>query len=175
MKMISRAGWILFPVSTIVIACAAPRSASRNGTGGPMLAPTGQNAAATQSGTRRESVQVDARIAEACALPETYFPFDSDSIDGNAARALDTLARCFVSGPLKGRAMKLVGHADPRGEAEYNFGLGQERAASVAHYLQGRGVDAPRMATSSHGEVDATGIDEVGWARDRKVQILLSD
>jgi peptidoglycan-associated lipoprotein len=71
--------------------------------------------------------------------------------------------------------MKLVGHADPRGEVEYNFGLGQERAGSVAEFLKERGVPSSRMVTSSRGEIEATGTEEMSWARDRRVQILLAD
>jgi peptidoglycan-associated lipoprotein len=71
--------------------------------------------------------------------------------------------------------MKLIGHTDPRGETEYNFGLGQRRAGNVAAYLTTRGVDKGHMAASSHGEIDATGTDEDGWARDRRVDVLLAE
>jgi peptidoglycan-associated lipoprotein len=69
--------------------------------------------------------------------------------------------------------MKLIGHTDPRGETEYNLGLGQRRAGNVAAYLGARGIEKAHMAASSHGEFDATGTDEEGWARDRKVDVLL--
>lgn len=104
-----------------------------------------------------------------------HFAFDSSSVDSTAAAALDAVARCFSTGPLAGRSMKLIGHTDPRGETEYNFGLGQRRAGNVAAYLATRGVDKAHMAASSHGEMDATGTDEEGWARDRKVDVLLAE
>lgn len=122
------------------------------------------------------SVHIEDRIVKACGdLPTAHFAFDSASVESGAAAALDALGRCFTTGPLRGKGMKLVGHADPRGESEYNLGLGQRRAGSVEAYLAKTGVEASHMATSSRGELDATGTDEQGWARDRKVDVLLSE
>ena len=45
-----------------------------------------------------------------------------------------------AAGPLAGRSMHLVGHADPRGPSEYNMALGQRRADSVDGYIDRRGV-----------------------------------
>ncbi|EYF04971.1 OmpA family protein [Chondromyces apiculatus] len=121
------------------------------------------------------SVQVDQRIAEACSLPSSYFAFDSSRLDTGTQPTLDAIATCFSTGPLKGRGMMIVGHADPRGELEYNFALGHKRASSVAQYIQKRGVSASKVGTSSKGELDASGEDEQGWAKDRRVQVLLAD
>jgi peptidoglycan-associated lipoprotein len=122
------------------------------------------------------SIHIDDKIVKACGdLPTAHFAFDSANIEAAASDALDALARCFISGPLKGKGMKLIGHADPRGETEYNLALGQRRAGSVAGFLAKRGLEQNRMATSSKGEFEATGVDEGGWARDRKVEVLLAD
>lgn len=122
------------------------------------------------------SVHIDDRIIQACGdLPTAHFAFDSANVLPDSAAALDALARCFVSGPLRGKGMKLVGHADPRGETEYNLALGHQRAYSVLDILAQRGIELSRMTTSSKGEFDAIGSDEAGWARDRKVEIGLAD
>ena len=71
--------------------------------------------------------------------------------------------------------MRLIGHTDARGEVEYNVGLGARRAGSVWSYLGAHGVEKGHMATSSRGEFDATGTDEEGWARDRKVDVMLAE
>lgn len=127
------------------------------------------------SGTE-SSVHIDDRIIQACGdLPTAHFEFDSANVLPHSASALDALARCFVSGPLRGKGMKLVGHADPRGETEYNLALGHQRAYSVLDILAQRGIELSRMTTSSKGEFDAVGSDESGWARDRKVEIVLAD
>jgi peptidoglycan-associated lipoprotein len=122
------------------------------------------------------SVHIDDRIIKACGdLPIAHFAFDSANVLPDSASALDALARCFVSGPLRGKGMKLVGHADPRGETEYNLALGHQRAYSVLDLLAQRGIEIGRMTTSSKGEFDAVGADESGWARDRKVEVVLAD
>lgn len=72
---------------------------------------------------------------------------------------------------MKDGSLKLIGHADPRGEMEYNFVLGHSRAAAVAHYLQSRNVTAGRLLVTSRGELDSVGTDEDGWARDRRVDV----
>jgi peptidoglycan-associated lipoprotein len=120
------------------------------------------------------SIQIDDKILKACGdIPTARFAFDSASLGPDANAALEALARCFVSGPLKGRSMRLVGHADPRGETEYNLGLGQKRAGSVADFLATKGLDKARIQTLSKGAFEATGTDEQGWARDRKVEVAL--
>jgi peptidoglycan-associated lipoprotein len=122
------------------------------------------------------SVHIDERILEACGdLPTAHFAFDSVAVQPVAAAALGALARCFASGPLQGRKMRLIGHADPRGEVEYNLELGQRRAGSVADLIAKFGLARSRVETTSHGEFEATGTDEAGWARDRKVDVSLVD
>ena len=114
-------------------------------------------------------------IAKMCDLPEARFDFDSSSVSGSAQAMLNKLAECFLTGKGKGKNMKIVGHADERGETEYNFALGQRRAGSIANYLGKKGLGDDRVASSSAGELEATGTDKPGWARDRKVEILLAD
>lgn len=69
--------------------------------------------------------------------------------------------------------MKLIGGADPRGEVDYNMTLGQARADSVQKYVVNKGVDRGMAPSTSRGAMDATGTDEAGWARDRRVDIML--
>jgi peptidoglycan-associated lipoprotein len=120
------------------------------------------------------SIHIDDKITKACGnIPTAHFAFDSAAVQADAAAALDALARCFSTGPLAGRNMLLTGHTDSRGELEYNMALGQRRAGSVANYLIGRGLPRTHVSTTSRGEFDATGADEQGWARDRKVNVTL--
>jgi len=122
------------------------------------------------------SIQIDNRILRACGnLPTAHFPFDSASIKGDAADLLGALASCFVTGPLVGARLNLVGHADPRGGVAYNIALGQQRAGSVASFLAQRGLSETRMGTLSKGAFEAAGTDENGWSLDRKVEVYLAD
>lgn len=121
------------------------------------------------------AVRISDEIVKACGIhePDAYFAFDSANLRAEDADVLSQVTTCFVSGPLKGRTCKLVGHADPRGQSDYNMTLGQSRADSVAEYLQKHGLDKGKTESTSRGAMDATGTDEPTWARDRRVDLML--
>lgn len=121
---------------------------------------------------RGGSLVVDPELVELCDLPTAHFDFDRSALGAEVSGALDLLVACLSDVPLKGRALSLVGHADERGGTTYNQALGQRRADSVANYMRDHGLRAP-LRTSSRGESEAEGVDALGWARDRKVVILL--
>lgn len=118
-------------------------------------------------------VVVDRRITDACHMTTPYFDFDSAAVHTDPA--LNALATCFTTGPLKAYGLKLVGHADPRGDNDYNLALGQRRAGGVEIFLSQHGMEKERIGTSSRGELDAVGMDDAGWAIDRRVDILLGE
>jgi peptidoglycan-associated lipoprotein len=121
------------------------------------------------------AVRISDEIAKACGIsaPDAYFAFDKANLRTEDIRTLDQLTTCFSTGPLKGRTMKLVGHADPRGGSDYNMTLGQSRADAVKEYIVQHGMDKSKTDSSSRGAMDATGTDEPSWARDRRVDIML--
>ena len=154
----------------------------------PPVAPTGGSEAPEPKGEavleqhpekspQRASIEISDRIRKACGITETdaYFDFDSAAITPVADRVLAKLATCFTSGRLAGHGMKLVGHADPRGDSEYNMVLGGKRADHVTAALAKKGMESEKMMATSRGEMDASGNDEVGWARDRKVEVMLDE
>jgi peptidoglycan-associated lipoprotein len=121
-------------------------------------------------------VNIEDRILKACGdIPKARFAFDSAAIQGEAATSLDAVARCFKTDALAGKGMRIIGHADPRGETEYNLGLGQKRAGSVSNYLNAKGLERGKLETSSRGEMEASGDDEEGWAKDRRVELFLAE
>ena len=130
-----------------------------------------------ETATEHAQIHISDRIRQACGITDSdaYFDFDSAAITGQADRVLSQLARCFTTGPLAGESMKLVGHADPRGDSEYNLVLGGKRADGVSAALAKKGVESRKMMATSRGEMDATGYDEVGWAKDRKVEVMLNE
>ncbi len=103
------------------------------------------------------------------------FDYDKDELAPEDRTVLDQLAECLTKGALKGRAVALVGRADPRGTEEYNLSLGSRRASSVSTYLARLGVGEPQLAVNTRGSLDATGTDEAGWAKDRRVDISLQN
>ncbi len=101
------------------------------------------------------------------------FDYDKDELTTDDRNVLDQLAQCMMNGALKGKAVALIGRADPRGTEEYNLGLGSRRAASVGKYLGHLGVGDAQLAVTTRGALDATGTDESGWANDRRVDVQL--
>jgi peptidoglycan-associated lipoprotein len=125
-----------------------------------------------------QQLNLSAEIRAKCGIDDSNrapkFDFDSSQLAGNDRDILEQVARCFTTGPLKGRSLRLVGRADPRGESEYNMNLGEARATSASRYLGFLGVDNARMSETSRGALDATGHDEETWRKDRRVDISLA-
>jgi peptidoglycan-associated lipoprotein len=121
------------------------------------------------------AVRISDEIVKACGInePDAYFAFDSANVRAEDSKVLTQVVTCFTSGPLKGRTLKLVGHADPRGDSDYNMTLGQSRADSVAGYMRSKGMDKAKTESTSRGAMDATGSDDPSWARDRRVDLML--
>lgn len=116
-------------------------------------------------------VQLCGIKAGATANPQ--FDYNKDELTPEDRQVLDQLATCMMTGALKGKAVSLIGRADPRGTEEYNLGLGSRRAESVSGYLTKLGVGQPQLAVTTRGALDATGTDEAGWQKDRRVDVQL--
>ena len=112
-------------------------------------------------------------IKAPAASANPNFDYDKDELTPEDRTVLDQLATCLTTGPLKGKAISLIGRADPRGTEEYNLGLGSRRAESVSTYLAHLGVTQPQLGVTTRGALDATGTDEAGWSKDRRVDIQL--
>ncbi|MEZ4450798.1 MAG: OmpA family protein [Nannocystaceae bacterium] len=172
---------LLLSLAASVMLAVTPSCKSKTtGDGSPSTPPNADSAppATTPDDGKdpeKSSVSIDPRIVALCGISEPNFAFNSSSLSKQAKGTLDALAKCFVSGPATGKNMRLVGHTDPRGDEEYNFGLGQRRADTVGGYLKKKGLGPDRVESSSRGKMDATGTDESGWSQDRKVEILLAE
>jgi outer membrane protein OmpA-like peptidoglycan-associated protein len=72
--------------------------------------------------------------------------------------------------------IEVAGHTDSTGTAEYNRGLSQRRANSVADYLMTRGVARARLMTAAGGEDHpiASNATEQGRAANRRVEVTLA-
>jgi peptidoglycan-associated lipoprotein len=121
------------------------------------------------------SIAPDIRRLCGITEAEALFDFDSSKIRSGDHPVLEKLVTCFTSGPLAGKVMRLVGHADPRGDDEYNVALGGRRSANVKTYLVNLKLKDEQAETTSRGEMDATGTEETGWLKDRRVDIVLAN
>lgn len=133
----------------------------------------------TQDQVVSPGLAVGSDILAACgikAVPSANpkFDYDKDELTEDDRKVLDQIATCLTTGALKGKAVSLIGRADPRGTEEYNLGLGSRRSESVSQYLSRLGVQKPQLGQTTRGALDATGTDEAGWQQDRRVDIQLA-
>ncbi|MBS2013370.1 MAG: OmpA family protein [Deltaproteobacteria bacterium] len=132
-------------------------------------------------GLQTANLSISETITKTCGIApradgktSPSFEYDSAALGEDDRRLLAEVAKCLTEGPLRGKGVTLVGRADPRGEPEYNFTLGGSRADTVHRYLVDLGVGRDRLVATSRGELDATGKDEAGWAKDRRVDVELT-
>jgi peptidoglycan-associated lipoprotein len=137
---------------------------------------SGSTAVTTQKSPAKSQVRISEEIRRACGISaaDANFAFDSAWLRTFDHPTLNNVAKCFRTGPLAGRSMRLVGHADPRGEAEYNMVLGGQRADNVKLFLLDKGLKSSQVSATSRGELEAKGRDEASWAEDRRVDMLLA-
>ena len=69
----------------------------------------------------------------------------------------------------------IIGHTDSKGSKEYNQGLSEKRAHSVADYLESRAIISERVAAGGMGEADPVASNDTrkGRAMNRRVEITL--
>ncbi|HEY3352805.1 MAG TPA: OmpA family protein [Polyangia bacterium] len=103
-----------------------------------------------------------------CALEAVYFDFNESVLTSNAS---DVLARDAACLKQAGRAAALEGRADPRGTEEYNLALSERRALAVKKHLENLGVPGGKLRTIPKGKTEASGGNEAGWAKDRRVDV----
>jgi len=100
-----------------------------------------------------------------------YFALDRFAVAPAERPKLQNALKWLQDNP--GKHLVLVGHCDWRGTAEYNLGLGENRATSVKRYLVSLGADASRLETLSKGSTEAKqGGSESDWAKDRRVDFI---
>lgn len=119
-------------------------------------------------------IYADVELLATCGMeaPTVYFEYDSANVRRAAQIELTELAECMERAPLADRRVEVIGHADERGSAQYNEGLGLRRATAVADQLVAHGLDRTRVRTRSRGEEGAN--DPPEWT-DRRVVIRLQD
>lgn len=113
------------------------------------------------------------------AVPRT-FVFERLNFDTNSAAVrpqdqdeLNTAVQAMRQYP--NARVRVVGFADPRGGADYNAQLGQQRADSVKAAMVQSGIAADRIETASGGENApvATNATAGGMAENRRTELVL--
>jgi len=94
-------------------------------------------------------------------LQPVYFDFDKSSIKEGERAKLQAAKEYLTKNP--DQRILIEGHADWRGTAEYNLGLGDRRANACKAYLIKIGVAKDKIETISKGSLEAK---EKGSAED---------
>lgn len=98
-----------------------------------------------------------------------YFDYDSNVVHDADKPAILANANYLMAHPRVHVAVE--GHTDPRGSREYNIGLGERRARSVAAILTGKGVNPAQIRVVSYGaeKLASPGHSEADYQQDRRV------
>jgi len=104
---------------------------------------------------------------------EVSFAYNSAQLTPAFHSSLDKVADILARYPRT--TIKITGHTDSRGSAEYNQQLSVQRAQAVAWYISDRGVDSRRVLTDGRGEMQprATNDSEAGRQLNRRVEMLI--
>lgn len=105
------------------------------------------------------------------ALNTVYFDFDKSTIRSEFQDLLKGHAKYLKSNPEA--SVKLEGHTDVRGSAEYNMALGERRGNAVQRFLVMEGVNANQLEVVSYGKMQLAeqGDNEAAHSKNRRVVI----
>ena len=100
-------------------------------------------------------------------LESIYFDFDKYEIRPEGRQALRASASALQASNSR---VTIEGHADDRGDEEYNLALGERRANVARKYLMSLGVPSNRLRTVSYGESRPAvkGHGEAAWKWNRR-------
>ncbi|MBW1878848.1 MAG: OmpA family protein [Deltaproteobacteria bacterium] len=117
-------------------------------------------------------VEVTAERIELSEL--VYFETNRADIRPESFLLLDQVASTLLDHPDL-TLVRVEGHTDSRGRAEYNLDLSQRRAASVLEYLVERGVERERLQAMGFGETEPLDKRETqeAWAKNRRVDLFI--
>jgi len=107
---------------------------------------------------------------------DAYFDYDSSELREDARRAAtvnaDVLKRIFAADSSFN--VVIEGHADERGSAEYNLGLGDRRATAMKDMLVQLGLPANRIGTLTLGKERpvCTEANEVCYQKNRRAHLV---
>ncbi|MBT1070754.1 peptidoglycan-associated lipoprotein Pal [Pelotalea chapellei] len=114
-----------------------------------------------------------ASAAEA-VLETVYFDLDRSDLRQDTRDVLNRNAETLLKSQPNAK-VKIEGHCDERGSAEYNLALGERRAKSALQYLLTLGVKPERLSIVSYGKEKPAvdGHDEAAWAKNRRAEFVI--
>lgn len=118
-------------------------------------------------------------IVKVLTLNETggsNFAFDSDKLSDKAMRELNNFVGSVQTAKVSPDRISVVGHTDSIGSDNYNQGLSERRATSVANFLTSKGMNRNIMNVSGKGESQpvADNSSKEGRSQNRRVDISVT-
>jgi outer membrane protein OmpA-like peptidoglycan-associated protein len=132
-----------------------------------------------KSTERRERVFTDSlsldsiQLNEPVVLNNIYFELDKAELLPASYNELNRLVG-FLQKNLQMK-IKIAGHTDSTGTAEYNRNLSRARAKAVVEYLKANGIDSTRLCYQGYGSTKPLDDNQTkkGRARNRRVEFII--
>jgi OmpA-OmpF porin, OOP family len=107
-------------------------------------------------------------------LDVIYFKTGKSEIDPRSFQLLNEIAATIQGNPQIG-AVEVQGHADERGDADFNKRLTQARSDAVRDYLVGKGLESTRLSAIGYGEDQpvCNQHNEKCWKKNRRVEFVI--
>jgi peptidoglycan-associated lipoprotein len=107
-------------------------------------------------------------------LGDVYFDLDESTVRDDARGPLQKNAEWMKR--WTSTRIRIEGHCDERGSAEYNLGLGDRRGSAVKAYLVNLGIAADRIAVVSKGKESpfCTDSNESCWQQNRRGHFIVT-
>lgn len=123
---------------------------------------------------QRAELTKEEKAAIEAGLQDVFFGYDEWTLSDKGMAALDRDARWLKDHP--GAVMKVEGHCDERGTADYNLVLGDKRAKTARAYLVEMGVSPKQVAIVSYGKERpfCRDHDESCYEQNRRGHVLLT-
>ena len=107
-------------------------------------------------------------------LSDVFFEYGQNILRDDARQVLQGDAHWLSKWPQT--KIRIDGHCDERGTAEYNLALGDRRAITVRDYLTSLGISPDRIQTVSFGRESpfCTSTGESCWAQNRRGHFVIT-
>lgn len=106
---------------------------------------------------------------------DVLFETNSSTLNDGATDELSVIVEALLERSTV--VAEIHGHTDNVGDPQYNLGLSQQRAASVADFLTGVGIEQHRLEIYGRGSTDpiSSNDTEAGRSQNRRVEIQIRE
>jgi len=109
-------------------------------------------------------------------LEDALFDYDKSAIRADAATVLkdDVGVIRSILASYPSEMLRIEGHCDERGSAEYNVALGDKRAQAVAEFFETMGISSAQLTVISYGKDKPVCTDQTEdcWQKNRRAHIV---